>query len=72
MKRYAETKHGYIIDEESTDEDFKKIKTAYDKINCIICNRNTSRYFGTPFLGTSIVTINNKVPDNVFYINHPF
>ena len=35
MKRYAETKHGYIIDEESTDEDFKKIKASYDKINCI-------------------------------------
>lgn len=67
-------KHGYSIrDTDAGDsETFEKILKSYEKVRCIICNRNTAKYFRTPLLGSSIITINNKMLDGVFYINHVF
>ena len=70
IAKYRNTKNGYVLDSTSTNEDYKKIIESYfPNYHCLICNNETSKHFGTHFLGTSTVTINNKIPDNVFYIN---
>lgn len=61
----------YILQDDSTNEEFKKI-IKDRKVNCIICNSNTAKRFGTSFFGKSIITINNKMLDDVFYINGVF
>lgn len=61
----------YILQDDSTDDDFKSIIKG-KKVNCIICNRNTAKRFKTTLLGHRTVTINNKMMDNVFYINGVF
>lgn len=70
IAKYKDTKNGYVIDQTSTNDEFREIiKTHFPKYHCLICNSNTAKNFGTHFLGTSTVTINNKIPDDVFYIN---
>lgn len=61
----------YILQDDSTDDDLKKIIKGKN-INCIICNRNTAKRFRFPLFGHSVITINNKMMDNVFYINGVF
>lgn len=61
----------YILLDNSTNMDFQEIIKGR-KVNCIICNSNTAKHFKTPFFGNSIITINNKMLDNVFYINGVF
>lgn len=65
----AEYKNGYIFTPTSTDDDFQKILKSYDKVNCLICNENTIRNFRRGFMGQSIITINKKLADGVFFIN---
>lgn len=65
----AEYKNGYIFTPTSTDDDFQKILKSYDKVNCLICNKNTIRNFRRGFMGQSIITINKKLADGVFFIN---
>ena len=67
-------RHGYAIrgTDAGDDEVFQEILKSYEKVHCIICNRNTARHFRTPLLGGSIITINNTLLDGVFYINHVF
>ena len=64
-------KNKYILTEESNNEDFQSIIKSYPKFKCIICNRKTSKCFKSHwmFLGNPPITINNKVPDGVFWIN---
>lgn len=69
MKRYRDTENGYIITDTSTNDEFKEIVKTYSKYKCLICNSTTANYFGTPILGNNTITINNKIPDNIFYIN---
>lgn len=61
----------YILQNDSTDDDFKNIIKG-KKVNCIICNENTAKRFITPLFGHRIVTVNNKMMDDVFYINGVF
>jgi hypothetical protein len=60
-----------MITDTSTNDEFKKIIKTYSKYRCLICNNRTANYFGPPILGIgkNTITINNKIPDNVFYIN---
>ncbi len=69
MKPYKDTQNGYIITNTSTNDEFKEIIKTYSKYRCLICNNRTANYFGTSILGNNTITINNKIPDNVFYIN---
>lgn len=67
--KHGDYKNGYIFTPSSTDEDFQNILKSYDKVRCVICNKNTSRNFKIGLLGHSIITINNKLNDGVFFIN---
>ncbi len=64
----AEYKNGYVFAPSSTDSDLQDILSQYDKVNCVICNELTKRNFRV-FGGTSILTINNKLADGVFFVN---
>lgn len=68
----AEYKNGYILTTTSTDEEFQEIIKSYDKVNCVICNKNTVQNFKNPFLSNPCITINNKLNDGVFFINKCF
>lgn len=64
-------KNKYILTEDSSNGDFKAILKSYPKFKCLICNRETRKRFGSHwiFLGNPPITINNKIPDGVFWIN---
>lgn len=67
--------YGYKISAGTTQEEWDKfmdeIRKIYE-IRCIICNYRTARYFVIPLWGDNIITINNKIADNVFFVNHCF
>lgn len=71
MKKLDGTQNGYIIEDTSTNDQWHKILKSYKDIRCIICNTSTSKYFKPPLMsyGKSSITINNKIPDRVVYIN---
>lgn len=72
IHRVKYTKHGYIMSD-ATNEEFQKLLKGYpDKVRCVICNKDTAKQFRIGLLGRSIITINNKVPDDVIFINHYF
>lgn len=63
------TRNGYLIDETSTGEEWNKIYSSYDNVRCIICNSNMFNNFRRGLLSNDIRVLNNKIPDNVVYIN---
>lgn len=67
--KIKEMKNGYIIDGYSTNEEWQEICKKYNPIRCIICNFQTSKHFRIPLFGKNNITINNKLLDNVVYIN---
>lgn len=62
-------KNKYILDDSSTNDDLKQVLESYDKVNCLICNKNTGKRFTVGIFGQSIITLNNKIPDNVVFVN---
>lgn len=62
-------KNGYIINNSSTNEEWQNICKRYDKVNCIICNNKTAKHFRVGLFANNIVTVNNKLMDDVVYIN---
>lgn len=70
--KHGDYQNGYVFTDTSTDEDFQKILKKYDKVRCIICNKKTAKNFKVGLLGYSIITINNKINDGCFFINHAF
>lgn len=70
--KHGDYKNGYIFTSTSTNGDFQEILKTYDKVRCIICNKNTARNFRVGLLGNNIITINNKLNDGCFFINHLF
>lgn len=69
INKIKDKKNGYILTDDSTNEEFQKIQARYKKINCIILNKNTRKRIRLGLISNNIITINNKLPDNVFYIN---
>ena len=71
MKKLDGTQNGYIIEDSSTNDQWHEILKDYGDVRCIICNTNTSKYFKIPLIsyGRSNITINNKIPDMIVYIN---
>lgn len=63
-------KNGYQFDENTTNEEFKATVREHGKFRSLICNSNTVKHFGTTLLGENHITINNKVPDDCFFINN--
>ncbi len=72
IHKAAEYKNGYIFTPTSTDKEFQEILKKYDKVCCIICNKNTAKNFRAPLMGHSIITINNKISDGCFFVNGAF
>ena len=69
IHKNGDYKNGYIFTKTSTDEEFQKIIKRYDKVRCVICNKNTVRNFRNPYYSNVGITINNKLADGVFFIN---
>lgn len=69
IKKLSEMRNGYVVDETTTNEEWKELLKSYDKVRCIICNSKTSLCFRVGLLGNNIITINNKLLDGVVYIN---
>ena len=69
MQKVEGKTNGYIIDDATTNEEWLSVCKHYPKVKCVICNIRTASYFKIPFMGRSIFTINNKLPDNTVYIN---
>lgn len=72
MHKIENMKNGYIIDNDTTNEEWQNVCNKYEKIKCIICNNQTAKHFRIRLLGNSIITINNKLLDDVVYINGVF
>ena len=72
MHKIEYMKNGYIIDNDTADEEWQNICNKYEKIKCIICNNQTAKHFRISLLGNNIITINNKLLDDVVYINGVF
>lgn len=62
-------KNGYVILEDTTNDEFRKLLKSYPKVKCIICNAKLAERIQYGINGHSITTINNKIPDNTFYVN---
>jgi hypothetical protein len=61
-------KNKYILQSDATNSDLMGILHGRN-IRCIICNRNTAKRFRIGLFGENIITVNNKMEDNVFFIN---
>ena len=61
----------YILQDDSTNAEFQEIIDGKN-IRCIICNSNTAKRLRTPLLWQGNITINNRMMDNVFFINGVF
>lgn len=72
MRKIEHMKNGYIIDNDTTNEEWQTIYDKYDIIKCIICNNHTAKHFRVNLFGKNIITINNKLLDDVVYINGVF
>lgn len=57
-------KNGYVILEDTTNEEFQSLLKSYPKVRCIICNKHLANR-----IQCKIITVNNKIPDGIFYIN---
>lgn len=68
MRRLDGTENGYILEDNSTNEDFKEICAEYGTVKCIICNSKTARRFRPTLFGNGI-TVNNILENDVIYIN---
>lgn len=62
-------KNKYILTDTSNVDDMRKICDGYEHIKCLICNSRTVKRFGNHYFNPVSVTINNKIEDNVFYLN---
>lgn len=70
MQKYENTQNGYILDNNSNNETYQKIAEQHKPFKAIICNASTSKRFTPGFMASKrCITINNKIPDNVFYFN---
>lgn len=67
--RILGTQNGYRLCEDSTAEEFKKIKDRHRPIRCLICNSKMAQFFKTGSHSKNIITVNNKVGDGEFYFN---
>ena len=64
----AEYMNGYIFTPTSKSTDLYEILDSYDEVKCVICNKKTKANFRVEG-GYSILTINNKLADGVFFVN---
>lgn len=76
LEKITDTKNGYrfIYDNDEMEhsnvrEIWKNIVKEHAPVKCIIVNQNTFNNFQKPLLSGDIRVINNKLPDDVFYLN---
>jgi len=66
--------YGYCL-VDATNEEWRAFIKKFEekeKVRCIICNATMRERFRIGLLGQSIFTINNKVPDNVVFLNRSY
>lgn len=69
MQKIEGMKNGYVIDNSTTDIEWKQICKRYNKVRCVICNNQTAKHFRIGLFGDNIITINNQLHNDVVYIN---
>jgi len=70
IKRLENTKNGFQLFEDSNTEELKDILREYRKVSCLVMNKKTAKNrFRTALLGCNIVTINNSIQDDCFFVN---
>lgn len=69
IQKDKDFKNKYILQDDSTTTDLRVIAQGYHKLRCIICNNNTSKRFKQTYIFSLPITINNEIPDDVFFIN---
>lgn len=69
MTEIKGTRNGWMLQPDTTEKDFEAAKELYYPLKCLICNAATSKRFRVGFLGRSIITVNNNLPDNAIYFN---
>ena len=70
----AQFKNKFQLTESSTTAELRDICRTYKNLRCLICNAKTAERFDrNPISFTPLpITINNKVADDVIYINGIF
>jgi len=63
------TENGYLINSESTVEQFDNVCRRYGYVRSIICNFDTAAEFQSTLFHDRLVTVNNTVPDGQVFIN---
>lgn len=72
IRRYKNTKHGYYLWDMTNDE-FRKLQQKYpEPIRCAIVCQATADTLRCGLLSNNIITINNKVPPGIIFLNHRF
>jgi len=69
ITKIPETKNGYLLEGDATNEEFQAVVKSRPSIRCIIVNAFEKRRFRSSLWSKNILTINNNVPDHQFYIN---
>lgn len=64
IQKLEEKKNGYRLTETSVNDEFREIQENHKPFKRILCNRQTARRFK----GCAI-TIDNRIPDDTFYLN---
>ena len=64
----AEYENGYVLSKSSRDRELQALFDKYGEVKCVIMNRKTARNFRCTN-GRSIVTVNNRLADGVFFVN---
>lgn len=65
-------KNGFKFDKSTTDADLQEALRPYKdsrNLHCLICNANTMKQFKVGILSDNIITINNKIADDCFFVN---
>ncbi len=66
--------YGYhLVD--TTNEEWRALVEKFEekeKVRCVICNATMRSRFRIGLLGQNILTINNKVPDDVVFLNRNY
>ena len=68
IQKISGFKNKYKLTESSNTRDIIDLCSSYEKFRCIICNAKTAARFKP----RDYVTINNRVEDDMFYVNRTF
>lgn len=69
MTRIEGTKNGWRILPDTDNDKWNAACEEHHPVKCVICNANTAKRFRVRLLGSNIITVNNKLADDIVYFN---